>query len=145
MAEQFDSIFKRRNHKTSNPSDDNSSKSPNKSEDQFDLFGVSDESSEENHHKYYKTLQDTEHSYQIIQGDLGLKLLQNLSKQSSVCFDTDSGLDALHAELVGISFSYEKERIYVPFRRIRLKQKHSLKIYAFSKTKNRENWTEFEI
>jgi DNA polymerase-1 len=51
--------------------------------------GVSDESSEENHHKYYKTLQDTEHSYQIIQGDLGLKLLlQNLSKQSSVCFDT---------------------------------------------------------
>jgi DNA polymerase-1 len=38
MAEQFDSIFKRRNHKTSNPSDDNSSKSPNKSEDQFDLL-----------------------------------------------------------------------------------------------------------
>jgi DNA polymerase-1 len=36
--------------------------------------GVSDESSEESH-KYYKTLQDTEHSYQIIQGDLGLKLL----------------------------------------------------------------------
>jgi DNA polymerase-1 len=52
--------------------------------------GVSDESSEENH-KYYKTLQDTEHSYQIIQGDLGLKLLlQNLSKQSSVCFDTET-------------------------------------------------------
>jgi DNA polymerase-1 len=42
-------------------------------------------------HKYYKTLQDTEHSYQIIQGDLGLKLLlQNLSKQSSVCFDTET-------------------------------------------------------
>jgi hypothetical protein len=35
--------------------------------------------------------QDTEHSYQIIQGDLGLKLLlQNLSKQSSVCFDTET-------------------------------------------------------
>jgi hypothetical protein len=26
-----------------------------------------------------------------------------------------------------------------------LKQKHSLKICLFSKTKNRENWTEFEI
>jgi DNA polymerase-1 len=69
----------------SNDNDD-SSKSPNKSEDQFDLFGsgVSDESSEENHHKYYKTLQDTEHSYQIIQGDLGLKLLLQ-TYQNKVC------------------------------------------------------------
>ncbi|MFT7395489.1 MAG: DNA polymerase-1 [Flavobacterium sp.] len=123
MAEQFDSIFKREGNATvsrSNDDDDSSKKSQQKSEDQFDLFGngVSDESSEENHHKYYKTLQDTEHSYQIIQGDLGLKLLlQNLSKQSSVCFDTETtGLDALHAELVGISLSYEKGKgFYVPF------------------------------
>jgi DNA polymerase-1 len=40
----------------------------------------------------------------------------------------NSGLDALHAELVGISFSYEKGKDFTyPFRRIRLKQKHSLK------------------
>ncbi|HEX9153039.1 MAG TPA: DNA polymerase I, partial [Flavobacterium sp.] len=53
-----------------------------------------------------------------IQGDLGLKLLlQNLQNQSSVSFDTETtGLDALHAELVGISFSYEKGKgFYVPF------------------------------
>ena len=44
-------------------------------------------------------------------------LLQNLQNQSSVCFDTETtGLDALHAELVGISFSYEKGKgFYVPF------------------------------
>jgi DNA polymerase-1 len=40
MAEQFDSIFKKEGTaKASNPSDDSdSSKSPNKSEDQFDLL-----------------------------------------------------------------------------------------------------------
>ena len=44
-------------------------------------------------------------------------LLQNLQKQTSVCFDTETtGLDALHAELVGIAFSYEKGKgFYVPF------------------------------
>jgi DNA polymerase-1 len=72
--------------------DDDPKKVPTKKRRSIWSFGsgVSDESSEENHHKYYKTLQDTEHSYQIIQGDLGLKLLQNLSKQSSVCFDTET-------------------------------------------------------
>ena len=123
MAEQFDAIFKKGGTATaSKPADDGNStkKTPQKNEDQFDLFGsgISDESSEDTHHKYYNTLEDTEHSYQIIQGDLGLKLLlQNLLKQTSVCFDTETtGLDALHAELVGISFSYEKGKgFYVPF------------------------------
>jgi DNA polymerase-1 len=123
MAEQFDAIFKKGGTATaSKPADDANStkKTPQKNEDQFDLFGsgISDESSEDTHHKYYNTLEDTEHSYQIIQGDLGLKLLlQNLLKQTSVCFDTETtGLDALHAELVGISFSYEKGKgFYVPF------------------------------
>ena len=123
MAEQFDSIFKKGGTATANKASDDSDspkKAQQKSEEQFDLFGsgISDESSEETHHKYYNTLEDTEHSYQIIQGDLGLKLLlQNLLKQTSVCFDTETtGLDALHAELVGISFSYEKGKgFYVPF------------------------------
>ena len=123
MAEQFDAIFKKGGTATaSKPADDGNStkKTTQKNEDQFDLFGsgISDESSEDTHHKYYNTLEDTEHSYQIIQGDLGLELLlQNLLKQTSVCFDTETtGLDALHAELVGISFSYEKGKgFYVPF------------------------------
>ncbi len=88
-------------------------------EEQFDLFGFSDESDEPTSgHSYYATLENTSHFYQIIQGDLPTKLLlQNLLGQTSVCFDTETtGLDALNAELVGISFSFEKGKgFYVPF------------------------------
>ncbi len=88
-------------------------------EDQFDLFGFSDEESgEHKSHSHYATLENTEHFYQIIQGDLPVKLLlQNLMNQTSVCFDTETtGIDALNAELVGMSFSYEKGKgFYVPF------------------------------
>lgn len=88
-------------------------------EDQFDLFGFSDASDETTAtNSYYATLETTEHFYQIIQGDLPVKLLlQNLLNQNSVCFDTETtGLDALNAELVGIAFSFEKGKgFYVPF------------------------------
>jgi DNA polymerase-1 len=123
MAEQFDAIFKKGGTATANKPVDEAKlyKKPQpKNEEQFDLFGstITDETSEETRHQYYNSLENTEHSYQIIQGDLGLKLLlQNLQNQTSVCFDTETtGLDALHAELVGISFSYEKGKgFYVPF------------------------------
>ena len=119
MAEQFDAIF-RKGEKAVVVDEAKLYKKPQpKSEDQFDLFGSAiDEGSEETRHQYYSSLENTEHSYQIIQGDLGVKLLlQNLQNQKSVCFDTETtGLDALHAELVGISFSYEKGKgFYVPF------------------------------
>ncbi|CAM3814533.1 DNA polymerase I [Flavobacterium branchiophilum] len=88
-------------------------------EDQFDLFGFSDEDqTESNANTFYNSLENTAHSYQIIQGDLGLKLLlQNLLNQKSVCFDTETtGINTLHAELVGMSFSYEKGKgFYIPF------------------------------
>ena len=88
-------------------------------EDQFDLFGFSDESDEPTaNHSNYATLENTTHFYQIIQGDLPVKLLlQNLLNQTSVCFDTETtGIDALNAELVGMSFSFEKGKgFYVPF------------------------------
>ena len=88
-------------------------------EDQFDLFGFSDEESGEvKTNSHYATLENTEHFYQIIQGDFALKLLlQNLMNQTSVCFDTETtGIDALNAELVGMSFSFEKGKaFYVPF------------------------------
>ncbi|MEC4003246.1 DNA polymerase I [Flavobacterium sp. SUN052] len=89
------------------------------SEDQFDLFGFSDEESNEvKPNAYYATLETTNHNYAIIQGELGTKLfLQNLNNQTSVCFDTETtGIDALNAELVGMSFSWEKGKaFYVPF------------------------------
>ncbi|MBN8567220.1 MAG: DNA polymerase I [Flavobacteriales bacterium] len=88
-------------------------------EDQFDLFGFVDEvSTEPTSHSFYATLENTEHFYQIVQGDLPVKLLmQNLMNQSSVCFDTETtGIDALNAELVGLALSWEKGKaFYVPF------------------------------
>jgi DNA polymerase-1 len=123
MAEQFDAIFKKGTTDGSTTTVDDSKlyKKPQpKNEEQFDLFAsaTQDNTSPASHQQYYNTLENTPHSYQIIQGDLGIKLLlQNLLKQPSVCFDTETtGLDALHAELVGISFSFEKGKaFYVPF------------------------------
>jgi DNA polymerase-1 len=87
-------------------------------ENQFDLFGFSDDESDEpKPHSYYATIETTEHLYQVVQGELGTKLfLQNLMNQTSVSFDTETtGIDALNAELVGMSFSFEKGKaFYVP-------------------------------
>ena len=88
-------------------------------EEQFDLFGFSDEEdTEAKPNSFYATLKNTEHFYQIAQGEMSIKLLlQNLMRQTSVCFDTETtGIDTLHAELVGMSFSYEKGKaFYIPF------------------------------
>nr|WP_315149475.1 DNA polymerase I [uncultured Flavobacterium sp.] len=106
---------------TSNEPAQPTKKAPAKksNDDQFDLFGFSDEESGEvKSTSHYATLENTEHFYQIIQGDFAVKLLlQNLMNQTSVCFDTETtGIDALNAELVGMSFSFEKGKaFYVPF------------------------------
>ena len=101
----------------SNAEPKKSSKKTN--EDQFDLFGFSDDDAHESKPSaFYANLETTEHFYQTIQGDLSVKLLlQNLTNQTSVCFDTETtGIDTLHAELVGMSFSFEKGKaFYVPF------------------------------
>jgi DNA polymerase I len=122
MAEQFDNLFKTDGTQTANEAPDAKlyKKPQPKNEDQFDLFGspATDENPETARISFYDTLENTSHSYQAIQGDLGIKLLlQNLQNQTEVCFDTETtSLDALNAELVGISFSYEKGKgFYVPF------------------------------
>ena len=130
MAEQFDNLFNL-NTNAANAIETNnldprlykkttSKKSNVKNEDQFDLWSTAnnDANNEETRHQFYTNLSNTEHYYQVVQGDMGVKLLlQNLLNQPSVCFDTETtGLNALHAELVGISFSYEKGKgFYVPF------------------------------
>ncbi len=88
-------------------------------EEQFDLFGFSDESDDATtNNSQYANLENTNHNYTVVQGELGTKLfLQTLMNQTSVCFDTETtGIDALNAELVGMSFSWAKnEAFYVPF------------------------------
>jgi|TARA_R100000479_G_scaffold43446_1_gene19868 DNA polymerase-1 len=86
---------------------------------QFSLFGGDGEATTEAEaYNSRKTIKDTEHFYQTIQPGMGTKLfLQNLLKQKSVCFDTETtGLNPLTAELVGIAFSWETGKgFYIPF------------------------------
>ncbi|WP_309608475.1 DNA polymerase I [Flavobacterium sp.] len=120
MKSQFDKLYNPEaiaETETTQPTKKAVAKKTN--EEQFDLFGFSDENNEEaKPNSYYATLETTTHFYQIVQGDLPVKLLiQNLMNQKSVCFDTETtGIDALNAELVGMSFSYESGKaFYIPF------------------------------
>ena len=93
--------------------------SPGAGEGQFSLFGA--DSQPTPHTQNYssrKTIKDTEHFYQTIQPGMGTHLfIENLMKQPSVCFDTETtGLNSLTAELVGIAFSWETGKgFYLPF------------------------------
>jgi len=89
---------------------------------QFSLFGSSttttDPVSEQDHASSRNTINNTDHLYQSIAPGMAMKLfVQNLLKQKSVCFDTETtGLNPLTAELVGIAFSWEVGKgFYVPF------------------------------
>ncbi|WP_299219530.1 DNA polymerase I [uncultured Aquimarina sp.] len=86
---------------------------------QFSLFGDNQETSASStSFSSRKTIANTEHFYQSIAPGMAMKLfLQNLLKQESVCFDTETtGLDPLTAELVGIAFSWEAGKgFYIPF------------------------------
>jgi len=122
MAEQFQKIFSpdtpiSQEGKTDEKNLKVAKKKP-QDENQTSLFG--DESTDlfTASQSLFNNLENTEHLYQTVQGDLGIRLLlQNLLQQKSVCIDTETtGLDALNAELVGIAFSYEKGKgYYVPF------------------------------
>ncbi len=94
-------------------------KKKSKNEDQFDLFGATNDSeAAPSLREGYGGLDTTPHNYQLIQGDLGLKLLlQNLQNQKAVCFDTETtAINTLHAEIVGLALSFEKGKgFYVPF------------------------------
>ncbi|MBT0607770.1 DNA polymerase I [Aequorivita echinoideorum] len=86
---------------------------------QFLLFGGNENASDEiKNYNSRATIENTEHFYQTVQPGMGTKLfLQNLLKQKSVCFDTETtSLNPLEAEVVGIAFSWEKGKgFYIPF------------------------------
>ncbi|CAM3496681.1 DNA polymerase I [Flavobacterium longum] len=119
LAEQFNSLF------YSNPAsyaavETTTELAPTKTitkSDQFDLFSGPDGETDYVKNNF-NTLENTEHFYQVVQGDMGVKILvQNLLKQAAVSWDTETtGIDPLTAELVGMSFSWEKGKgFYVPF------------------------------
>ncbi|MEZ4803364.1 MAG: DNA polymerase I [Gelidibacter sp.] len=64
------------------------------------------------------TAASNSHFYQSIASGMATKLfIQNLMKQKSVCFDTETtSIDPIVAELVGIAFSWEAGKgFYLPF------------------------------
>jgi DNA polymerase-1 len=83
---------------------------------QFSLFDADNDTSVSENTR--QNIQTTSHFYQSVASGMATKLfLQNLMKQSSVCFDTETtGINPLTAELVGIAFSWEAGKgFYLPF------------------------------
>lgn len=87
---------------------------------QASLFGEDDlnKNDAEELDSFFTDLSSYNHLYQLVDGKVGQKLLlDKLLKQTEVAFDTETNsLDALSADLVGISFSFEAGKgFYVPF------------------------------
>jgi len=85
---------------------------------QLDLFGVQSMIAENDPSPVsdIKTIATEKPSYHLItKPDERKELLELLLKQTQVCFDTETtDIEALHADLVGISFSYKaREAFYV--------------------------------
>ncbi len=116
MAEQFNSLFY--TDKKDYSSIETQGLQPTRTivkSDQFDLFADNEDGQIST--SSYDNIENTEHFYQVVQGAMGMKLLlQNLMKQKTVSWDTETtGIDPLTAELVGLSFSWEKGKgYYVP-------------------------------
>ncbi|MBL4710311.1 MAG: DNA polymerase I, partial [Flavobacteriales bacterium] len=89
---------------------------------QMDLFsaGASSANSPEQEEPVlveHKTLENTDHNYQLVQSEGEINtLIKLLTDSKTYCFDTETtGVDAITAELVGLAFSVKKgEAYYVP-------------------------------
>jgi DNA polymerase I len=76
-----------------------------------------DSSSEENIMTADKNINNTEHTYSLLQSEKEIQnLVTLLNNQTEICFDTETtGIDANTAELVGLSFSIKPgEGYYIP-------------------------------
>lgn len=83
---------------------------------QLDLFATYEELDQATSTK--TTIEQNDHLYQFVNNPKAQKILvENLLRQKAVCFDTETtSLNEMEAELVGMSFSYQKGlAYYVPF------------------------------
>lgn len=85
--------------------------SPAVSNGQMDLFSVSEDQLQESS---FQNIDDLETNYVLVDNAGKRKaLLEQLLNQKSVCFDTETtGLDPRTAELIGLSFCFEKNTAY---------------------------------
>lgn len=91
---------------------------------QMDLFAIPTDESEDNLHSngsssddianVFSDITNTDHEYSLCESlEEQLALINLLKAQQAFCFDTETtGLDALTAELVGMSFSVEPGKAY---------------------------------
>ncbi|OYU83959.1 MAG: DNA polymerase I [Flavobacterium sp. BFFFF2] len=120
LKTQFDKLFAEGgNNSADEPASKPTAKPKQTASDQFDLFGFYETASADEAPRVsaYKTLENTDHLYQLVDSPFAISLLvKSLLQQTNVCFDTETtGLDALNAELVGLAFSWEKGKgYYVP-------------------------------
>jgi len=77
---------------------------------QMDMFAEAGAVVETAEGSGYRTIDDTDHDYKLIEtADQRKELITKLSKAETICFDTETtGLDTHTAELLGIAFSIEK-------------------------------------
>lgn len=68
----------------------------------------------ENEYENLKTISDTPHQYYLVDTfEQRMDLLEKLKVADTFCFDTETtGLDALHAEIIGLAFSINKGEAY---------------------------------
>jgi DNA polymerase-1 len=105
--------------------------------------GVSDESSEENHHKYYKT---TGHwtflsDYSRWFRGYYYKTYQN----KALCFDTETLTRCLACRVSRDFFLLWEEKFYVPFPENQVEAKALAEKFMPFRKRKIEKWTEFEI
>ncbi len=81
---------------------------------QTDLFSQVEQATENSEPGQFGSIENREHFYQLITHAKERQLLlENLMKQVSVCFDTETtSLDAIDAQICGIAFSYSPGRAY---------------------------------
>lgn len=120
MAEQFHKLFDdNQTFETADAQGYAPTKTIVKNEQQYDLFGegAADPAAVNTPSGFYNTIENTDHFYQAVQGNMAISfLMRDLMKQTCVSFDTETtGVNPLTAELVGLSFSWEKGKgFYVP-------------------------------
>ncbi|SHJ10538.1 DNA polymerase I [Arenibacter nanhaiticus] len=123
LKDQFLRLFTRDTEESEQASNDKPTEQKPTSEagvGQFSLFGGGDDAASGTikESSSRKTIKEVAHVYQSVVPGIAMKLfLQNIMKQTSVCFDTETtGLNPLTAELVGIAFSWEAGKgFYIPF------------------------------
>ncbi len=86
-------------------------------EKQLDIFNANDNAFESNIELQKSNIYNTVHQYHLIDTpELRQSLIHFLSLQDAICFDTETtSVDAVEAELVGMSFAYRAgDGYYVP-------------------------------